>query len=250
MPDARESSDPAAPWLLLMHQLPPKPDYLRVKVRRRLHKLGAALVKNSVYVLPNTEESLEDFQWLANEIIGDGGEAAICAASWLSGLTDEDMERMLNNTSESGAGGVVAGDPRPRAGTWVTRKGVFVDRIASAWLIRRFIDPDARFKFVPAQGYKPHEGELRFDMYRGEYGHEGDACTFETLMRRFQLEDPALTAIAEIVHDLDLKDDKFERPEASGVLAVLKGLTAEIDEDEKRLARGMPVFEGLYAQFS
>ena len=229
-----------------MHQLPPKPDYLRVKVRRRLQKLGAALVKNSVYVLPNTEESLEDFQWLANEIIGDGGEAAICAASWLSGLTDDDMQRILTHPSDTD----VAGDARPRGATWVTRKGVFVDRIASAWLIRRFIDPDARFKFVAAKDYKPLAGELRFDMYRGEYTHEGDACTFETLVRRFSLDDPALTAIAEIVHDLDLKDDKFERPEVSGILAVLKGLTAEVDEDEKRIARGSPVLEGLYAQFS
>jgi hypothetical protein len=245
MVDARESHEKGAPWLLLMHQLPPKPDYLRVKVRRRLQKLGAALVKNSVYVLPNTGESLEDFQWLANEIIADGGEAAICAASWLSGLVDEDMERILTQPAASD----VAGDPRPRGATWVTRKGVFVDRIASAWLIRRFIDPDARFKFVAAQGYKALDGELRFDMYRGEYTHEGDSCTFETLLRRFQLDDPALSAIAEIVHDLDLKDDKFTRAESSGVLAVLKGVTADLDDDAQRLARGAPVFDGLYAQF-
>src|SRR6185436_11101921 len=151
-----------------------------------LQKLGAALVKNSVYVLPNTDESLEDFEWLANEIIAEGGEAAICAASWLAGLDDDDMDRMLTSPAAS----AVDGDVRPRGATWVTRKGVFIDRIASAWLIRRFIDPDARFKFVAAQGYKPLEGELRFDMYRGEYTHEGDSCTFETLLRRFQLDDP------------------------------------------------------------
>jgi len=233
-----------APWLLLMHQLPPKPDYLRVKVRRRLQKLGAALVKNSVYVLPNTEEHLEDFQWLVNEIVAEGGEAAICAASWVAGLDDDDMERMLSRTGEAAP----AGDVRPRGATWVTRKGVFVDRIASAWLIRRFIDPDARFKFVTAKGYEPARGELRFDMYRGEYTHEGDSCTFEVLLRRFQLEDPALSAIAEIVHDLDLKDDKFERPEASGVLAVLKGLTSDLDDDAQRVSRGAAVFDGLYAK--
>jgi hypothetical protein len=230
-----------------MHQLPPKPDYLRVKIRRRLQKLGAALVKNSVYVLPNTDEALEDFQWLANEIVAEGGEAAICAASWVAGYTDEDMERMLAHTDPDTAG--LAGDPRPRGATWVTRKGVFIDRIASAWLIRRFIDPDARFKFVAAQGHKPVEGELRFDMYRGEYTHEGDACTFETLLRRFQITDPALEVIAEIVHDLDLKDEKFGRPEASGVLAVVKGITAGLDDDAQRLSRGAPVFDGLYARF-
>src|SRR5262245_40323935 len=106
----------SAPWLLLMHQLPPKPDYLRVKVRRRLQKLGAALVKNSVYVLPNTDESREDFEWLANEIVAEGGEAAICAATWVAGLTDEDMERLLMQTQDSD----VAGDARPRGATWVT----------------------------------------------------------------------------------------------------------------------------------
>ena len=247
MDDASEAPRRDVPWLLLIHQLPPKPDYLRVKVRRRLQKLGAALVKNSVYVLRNTDEAVEDFQWLANEIVAEGGEAAICAASWVAGYTDEDMERMLTHSDLDTPG--VAGDPRPRGATWVTRKGVFIDRIASAWLIRRFIDPDARFKFVLAQGYKPADGELRFDMYRGEYGHEGDSCTFETLLRRFQITDPALTAIAEIVHDLDLKDDKFGRLEASGVLAVVKGITAGLEDDAQRLARGSPVFDGLYAQF-
>jgi hypothetical protein len=243
---ASEATPRESPWLLLIHQLPPKPDYLRVKIRRRLQKLGAALVKNSVYVLPNTEEALEDFQWLASEIVAEGGEAAICAASWIAGYTDEDMERML---TQSDGDTTAAGDPRPRGGTWVTRKNVFIDRIASAWLIRRFIDSDARFKFVAAQGYKPADGELRFDMYRGEYTHEGDSCTFETLLRRFQLTDPALQVIAEIVHDLDLKDEKFGRPEASGVLAVIKGITAGLDDDAQRLARGVPVLDGLYAQF-
>src|SRR5262249_27331501 len=94
---------------------------------------------------------------------------------------------------------------------WVTRKGVYVDRIASAWFIRRFIDPDARFKFVPAKGYVPSSGEIRFDMFEGEFTHEGDHCTFEVLTARAGLNDSALVAIGEIVHDIDLKDAKFAR---------------------------------------
>ena len=87
--------------------------------------------------------------------------------------------------------------------TWVTRRGMFVDRIGSAWLIRRFIDPDARFKFVPAKGYAPEAGELRFDMFEAEFTHEGDRCTFEVLLSRGGLErDPGLAAIGEIVHDI------------------------------------------------
>ena len=93
--------------------------------------------------------------------------------------------------------------------TWVTRKGIHVDRMASAWLIRGFIDPNARFKFVPAKGYQPQPGEIRFDMYEAEFTHEGDRCTFEVLIERVGLSDPGLCPIAEIVHDIDLKDAKF-----------------------------------------
>lgn len=133
--------------------------------------------------------------------------------------------------------------------TWVTRTGVKVDRIASAWLIRTFIDPKARFKFVPARGYHPAPHELRFDMVDAEYGHEGDRCTFEVIAQRFVLRDPALRQIAEIVHDLDLEDGKFGREEASGVGQVLAGITSAHESDEERLARGAAVFDDLYAAF-
>jgi hypothetical protein len=139
--------------------------------------------------------------------------------------------------------------PTARGLTWVTREGVFVDRIASAWLIRRFIDPDASFKFVPGKSYRPKAGELRFDMFQAEYTHEGDHCTFETLVERFGLgDDPALGAIAEIVHDIDLKDDKFSRPEAAGVALVLAGIARPHAADADRVRDGGLVFDGLYAQ--
>src|SRR4051812_29391890 len=178
-----------APWLLLIHSLPPKPDYFRVKVRRRLQKLGALGLKNSVYVLPNSDEAYEDFAWLARSISDEGGEVMVCEASFVEGLSNEEIEAMFKNQSEGGAD--VAGEPaaQPRGRTWVTREGIKVDRIASAWLIRRFIDPDATFRFVPARGHRAVPGELRFDMFGGEYTHEDDRCTFETLLFRFGLKD-------------------------------------------------------------
>jgi hypothetical protein len=125
---------------------------------------------------------------------------------------------------------------------------VFVDRIASAWLIRRFIDPDARFRFVAARGYEPQRGELRFDMYQAEYTHEGDRCTFETLLARFGLSEPALHALGEIVHDIDCKDAKFARPEATGVESILRGFVRAYPADADRIAQGGGIFEALYAQ--
>ena len=108
----------------------------------------------------------------------------------------------------------------------MTRKGITVDRIASAWLIRRFIDPEARFKFVPAQGLPPEPGELRFDMFEAEFTHEGDLLHVRGAARRFGLEDPALRAIAEIVHDIDLKDAKFGRTEAAGIDQLIAGIAS------------------------
>jgi hypothetical protein len=310
----KDSAESTQPWLLLIHQVPPKPDYLRVKVRRRLQRLGALALKNTVYVLPNRPETLEDFEWLRGEIESDGGEATLVAASFAGGSTDAeieglfraerdadyaevaraaresiatrasgvlraevarlrrrldevdktdffaaagraDAERAIGELDDDVSGGAsrapaAAGDAAGLRGrTWVTREGVFVDRIASAWLIRRFIDPDATFKFVPGKSYRPQAGELRFDMYRAEYTHEGDRCTFETLIARFDLgADPALAAIAKIVHDIDLKDEKFGRPEATGVAMVLAGIARAHATDAERLRHGAAIFDGLHAQ--
>jgi hypothetical protein len=134
--------------------------------------------------------------------------------------------------------------------TWVTRTGVHVDRIGSAWLIRRFIDPQAGFKFVAPKGYVPDAGELRFDMFEAEFTHEGELCTFEVLVARAGLDkDRGLAAIAEIVHDIDLKDGKFGRPEAEGIRTVIAGICNGTQSDEERLARGAAVFEDLYRSF-
>ena len=139
---------------------------------------------------------------------------------------------------------------KPHRATWVTRTGVHVDRIASAWLIRHFIDPEARFKFVPAKGYAPRPGELRFDMFEAEFTHVGDRCTFEVLLERMGLRDPALAAIGEIIHDLDLRDDKFGREEAAGVRSTIDGICTVARGDEQRIAAASPMFDGLYSHFS
>ena len=241
-----------ARWLLLIHQLPPKPDYLRVKMRRRLSRMGAALLKSTVYVLPNGSEALEDFTWLAREIHEAGGSAMVCEARFVEGVSDEEIEAMLDaETIESSAADDRDTPERIAPGrTWVTRKGVFVDRIASAWLIRRFIDPEARFKFVPARGYRPEPGELRFDMFDAEYTHQGERCTFQTLVARFGLRDRALAAVGEIVHDIDCKDEQFGRAETQGVARLLRGIADGTEQDEERLERGGRLFEDLYAAFS
>src|SRR5206468_5748140 len=127
---------------------------------------------------------------------------------------------------------------KPRRATWVTRRGIQVDRIASAWLIRRFIDIEAQFRFVDPARYRPRKGDLRFDMFEAEYGHGEGRCTFETLLRTFGLKDPALAVMAEMVHDLDLKDARYGRPETEGLGRVLSGLAALHRNDAERLENG------------
>jgi hypothetical protein len=129
---------------------------------------------------------------------------------------------------------------------WVTRRDIFVDRMASAWLILRFIDPAAQFKFVDEAGYSPQPGELRFDMFAGEFTHRGDSCTFEVLAEGIKNEDSAVGDLARIVHDIDLRDGKYGSAEAAGVEALLKGITVLAQEDSERLTLALALFDQLY----
>ena len=247
MNDSIESSQ----WLLLIHQLPPKPDYVRVKVRRRLLRLGAVPLRGSVYVLPDTDESREDFQWLLGEIRSEGGEAMLCRAEFLEGVNEEELRAMFE--TKPAIAGEATRETQPEAvvpgRTWVTRLDVHVDRMACAWLIRRYIDPEPRFKFVASRGYRPQAGELRFDMYQAEYSHEGERCTFQVLLQRFGLTDPALAAIGELIHDIDCKDAKYGRAETAGIAALIGGIAESEPEDGDRLERSGPVFDGLLRHF-
>jgi hypothetical protein len=308
-------------WLVLIHQIPPHPGYLRVKIGRRLQALGAVPVKNSVYVLPRSDEAREDFQWVRREIAAGKGDASVCEARFVEGLSDDDVEALFDTArqadyealakearelhAETGRRGkrvpttgqidasvrrlrkrlgeVVEIDffgasgrdsveellasiqsklrpPAPtsdtdttvpetvRGRTWVTRRGVHIDRIGSAWLIRRFIDPEARFRFVQSHE-EAAPGELRFDMFEAEFTHEGPHCTFEVLRRRFRLEDPALGRIGEIVHDIDLKDGAFNHPETAGLDHLIAGIAMRHRDDEARLRDGAAAFEALYEYF-
>jgi hypothetical protein len=306
-------------WLLLIHAIPPQPAYFRAKVGKRLARAGAVAIKNSVYVLPLNEETREDFQWIAREIVQDGGEATVVDAMFVEGMQNDhvealfraarhadyvaladdarsvtrelgakskkgelrasaegDLVRLKKRFSEIfeidffGAPGREAAEaaiavierrlerpheePEPgdkpsladyRGRTWVTRKNIHVDRIASAWLVRRFIDPKAKFKFVPGQGYKAKDEEVTFDMFEGTFTHDGDRCTFEVLCERFGLKDLGLRAIAEIVHDIDVKDGKFERAEAPGFASLIAAIALTRRADEDRIAFGGEILDAL-----
>jgi hypothetical protein len=127
---------------------------------------------------------------------------------------------------------------------WATRAGVHIDRASSAWLIRRFIDPDAVFVFVSGPEEVPADA-TPFDMRGVEFGHHGSDCTFETLLRRHDLFDPVLWRIAAIVHEADLEDDRYDAPEAPGLDVILRGLSMT-QNDETVLSLTGPIFDGLY----
>jgi len=293
-------------WLILVHRIPSRPLYLRAKMRQRLAAAGAIAVKNSVYLLPHGAETLEDLQWIAQEIVAGGGDARLFAGDFVDGVAndaavaqfrqerDADYAALLDEARAARKSDLAAAYPRLtrrfeeirtidffeaegrstveqaiadiesrlekekkeeakmlqakpelRGKTWVTRPGVKVDRMASAWFIRRFIDPKARFRFIDPSAPKK-EGELRFDMVGGDFTHEQDRCTFETLVRRIGLPDKRVRAIAEMVHDLDLKDSKYGRAETAGVRMILDGIMARTESDDERIERAFGVFDDVY----
>jgi hypothetical protein len=286
-------------------------------VRRRLGQVGALAIKNSVYVLPDTADCLEDFQWIAQEAAAGGGEASVCRAVFVGGATEADLrsrfrdaaderfapvtaalqQRLVELRRKSGSASDVAlgrlermaedaaqldffqseggrevrtlmaaikkllrppskapsKDAARRADlqgrVWVTRRDPHIDRLATAWLIRRFVDPAARFRFVDPAGEPVRPAEQSFDMIGANFTHEGDRCSFETMCHRLGLKDAGLKDLAEIVHDLDLKDSKFGRPDAPGVQRLVDGLSASHPDSGARVTAAIPVFDALYASF-
>jgi len=298
-------------WLLLLLSLPPRPSSLRVRAWRRLRVLGAVPLRNSAYLLPDSADRYEQFQWLAQEIQRDGGEATLLRVDRIENMKQPDVVRLFQEARNQDY--AVLADRyrkllkgrRPRlaeelarlaremgriaeidffeapgrreverareaveqrtatgrarlAGAappldldalkgrrWVTRPRPHVDRIASAWLIKRFVDPEAEFVFaLPDQ--IPGDA-IPFDMAGVDFGHHGEDCTFETLLGRTGLRDRKLAILAEIVHEADLKDQKFAREEARGIDLALRGLLSAIKDDQEALAHGLTLFDGLYA---
>jgi hypothetical protein len=289
-------------WLLLIHQIPAKPDYLRVKVGRRLQRVGAVAVKAGVYALPATDECREDLGWIVREVVDGGGEAQVVEARLVEGLDDDALVARFNAARDDEAAPIVdalralpdgedgdaelkrlrkrvdelapidffgatklieargwlqrldaarapATEAPPardwRGLVWVTRSGIKVDRMASAWLIRRFVDPDAAFRWVPGRSHVPAAGEARFDMVEAEFGHEGDECTFEVLVRRNGLTDPGLGPIAQMVHDIDVKDGRYGRPETEGFAMTIDAIAAAHPDDDVRLERASAWLDDL-----
>lgn len=306
-------------WLLLAHQLPTRSSNARVKTWRRLQQLGAVAARNSVYVLPNTPQCREDFEWIRSEIVALGGDATVFAADVVSPGADDlvaafvrardadflalkrDAERMAGRVRPANASrhdgtrravkglrerlqeiqrvdffgtahGPAAADavaaieqrlagPSQDTDTkegdvrlstkdfvkrrWVTRPRPGVDRMSSAWLIRRFIDPRATFAFTD----RPRAGDVAFDMYDGEFSHQGDLCTFETLARRFGLKSAVVHQIGRIVHDLDLKETRYASPEGPAVGRMVEGLRQLHADDAALLEQGIAMFEALARSF-
>jgi len=298
-------------WLLLLLSLPPRPSSLRVRAWRRLKALGAVALKSGAYLLPFSSDRYEQFQWLAQEVQKDRGEATLLKVDRVENMKQPEVVRLFHEARNADYSSLTdryrklgsAKRPRaaeelarlareldrladidffeapgrqqalrareaaerrvtglPQAGArlagrldlealqgrrWATRPRPHVDRIASAWLIKRFLDPAAEFVFAAADEL-PADA-IPFDMAGVEFGHQGDHCTFETLLHRSGLRDRRLAAIAEIVHEADLRDGKFQRDEARGVDLVLRGLLAAVKDDQEALAQGLTLFDGLYS---
>lgn len=296
-------------WLLLLYGLPSKHGAARLALWRQLKRMGAVPFKTSAYVLPDRPELYESFQWLAQRVREQGGDATLIRAAHVDGVTDGEVVRLFQQAraadyAEIGKDArslLPAGRRKPKAPpegldkltarfeavrqidffecpagaqcealllrlspggaaiknaktlsprsycgkTWLTRPSPEVDRVGSAWLIARFIDPDAKFVFADSAAAFPDA--LPYDMASVEFGHHGDDCTFETLLKRFALTgDRALRQVAAIIHDADLGDGKYGRHEGIGLLAVFRGWARAGWTDGKILEAGFACFDGLH----
>jgi hypothetical protein len=295
----------ASPWLLLVFSLARKRGSLRVTVWRKLQRFGALPFGNSGYLLPNSLENRERFEWLATMIRSERGEASVVEVQSIDNHTAPRLKRLFTQartsdyqdllrdirkvaitSSKTGRAArlrnrfqeiasidffgsslrdqverALAAVEKPkteesrfelekvsrasyRRRVWVTRPRPGVDRVTSAWLIRKFIDPKARFVFA-SEAEKPADA-IPYDMYEDGFGHRGEDCTFETLLRAFGIRDKRAGVMGQIVHDADLFDEKFGRKEGFGLDEIMKGWAQQGLRDQELLARGMQLAEGLY----
>jgi hypothetical protein len=293
-------------WVLLLYGLPTKKGAVRISLWRQLRKCGALALKTSAYLLPDTPEHTERFQWLAQQVRDGGGEATLIHATEIEGQTNEELAGMFNEARAKDYDELIGelrqlhrrrkkldfeqelerirarleeirrvdffhcprafdaemmlqkfGNPKTKAGkvallsvrdyrgkVWLTRPRPGIDRCGSAWLIRKFIDAEAKFVFSPDP--KRHPTAIPFDMMGVEFSHHGDDCTFETFVKRFGIDDKAVRKMAEMVHDADLEDGKFQRHECIGIDRLLNGWARQGMSDEELLAKGGECFNGLY----
>jgi len=298
-------------WLLAVFTLPSTRASERVQIWRKLQKIGAVPFRNAGYLLPDTPDNQERFEWLATNIRGFEGEASIlqiqeiddvplerlkelfreARAAEYSALLQEIQQqatKLSNKNSHTaklrrkleeivridffesparaaieqalaelervgdrsiGASTVAASKSDYLNRVWVTRRRPGIDRVASAWLISRFIDPQATFAFDTKA---PAEPEVQpFDMYgNAGFGHRGEQCTFETLCEAFQIIDSRIGFIAQAVHDAELEDDKFGRTEGHTMNRILKGWAINNVPDADLLQRGIDLVEGLYTSLA
>jgi hypothetical protein len=173
---------------------------------------------------------------------------AIRATDFFNSSRAQDIEMQLRKIEEKrrSKGALPKIHPKNYRGkTWLTRPQPEIDRVGSAWLIRKFIDREAQFTF--ASKASAQRGSVSFDMLDAEFSHVGDNCTFETLTKRFAIRDKAVQKIGEMIHDADLEDDKFHRVECVGIDRILKGCAKQDLPDEEILRRGFECFDALYS---
>lgn len=326
---AKNKADDHLSWLLFFYTLPSKPVRSRMKIWRKLLNTGALPFKNSVYILPYTEEHHEFLTWLVTEILSLKGEGSFVRVEKIEMIDNQqiitlfnqqresdyrhiqrkfdEIERNITSARSGGASlnkknithqirkcqrdfenirkidffiserglevgerlekivatlnGLTGIETTKQAVTivpariedyqnkiWATRKRPFVDRFASAWLIKKFIDKNASFTFIDEKdGENMGKDIILFDIRGGRFTHTADLCTFEVLIKSFSLKDKTLRKVAEIVHELDLKDNKFRTPEAKGIENILYGIRKTAKNDYESMERGTAIFEMLYA---
>jgi hypothetical protein len=279
----------------------------RVQIWRKLQKFGSMPFRNAGYMLPNTPENLERFEWIVTEIRGHQGEASVLQIHSVDDPSDTGLQDQFRQLREADYTALIKevqklrpsargtssqvprlkrryeelsaidffGSPlrkkaeealsqaeRPNAKvevalvnkvskndyqrrTWITRPRPGIDRVSSAWLILRFIDPKAKFIF--GADAKVHAKAVPFDMFQGiGFGHEADRCTFETLCLCFGITDKKVMLIAQAIHDADLEDAKFRRGEGETMNQILQGWAKQAVPDDELLRRGIDLIEGLY----